>query len=178
VRIPLIVLAAALLLPACASVEMHLGKAPAKGSVRTILLGNFEQRTTGFDPYMAANFRDAFAFELFTRGYTVILHIEKPSKNLTSADGQQIPPVKEDIYKPETAHPGYDLRIDGALCESHWGDTLKSRTGAVVTVVMSLPDGTKIAGARYFTADPLSAPSSLKKIAAGLAEKMYRSFGN
>ena len=176
-RLTLVILAA-FLLPACASVEMHTGKRPAKGTVKTVLLGNFEQRTLAYDPYVAANFRDALAFELFQRGYAVVIPREKALKKLSPADDQGVASVKEESFKSETAHPRFDLRVDGVLWESRWGDTLKTRTGAVVTVAMSLPDGTKIAEARYVTADPLSDPSSVRKITRGLAGKIYRSFGN
>ncbi len=178
-RLPYPVITVLFLLLSCTTVDVHIKKRPPGKTIRTILLDRFEQRTLGYDPYVAANFRDALAFELFKRGYTVVAPPETLEKRESASgrnDGADGAPEKTDTVKL-VRQPLYDLRIGGVLSESRWGDTVRSRTGVVITVTLILPDGVKLGEARCGTSQTLSDPSSLRTVARALAEKIARSVG-
>lgn len=147
-----------MLLLSCASAEITVKDELKKGSIKTIIIGQIENRLLGCNPFVVKNFCDALLFEFVRHGYNTKLinyNEEKASEILSIYDG--------------------DIFIAGSIYEGRFGDAIEDRTSAIIQLTLYAKSGNTVGTCRIISDETLSNARTTQILASKLMRAIHYS---
>lgn len=144
-----------LLMTGCGSFEFYIKKNSVIVKIPKILIGDFELRNMIYDPYVAAEYREALKYEFFKRGINICLLPENEDSFKNDTDKTSAIAVK---------YAG-DILIRGIICQRESGFLTSRKVNSSITFMVYSGNGKQIGEGFFYIEDPAS-DESVKRTAA------------
>lgn len=139
----------------CADFELHVKKEARGFKPGKILICPFEIRNTNYDPYISNEFADSLKFELFRRGYSSAVVINKNSK-----------PDDETGWVNRTCTElSGDILVKGVISQRETGFFADRKVSSLISFVVYDKKGSVI-GEGFYYDDVSAGEQAVRKVAA------------
>ena len=157
-------------LVSCPRIDLCIQKESISKKPNTILIGYFEQRTLGYEPFIEKNFRDALRFDLFKRGYrTELLSMPVTGE---SARGIEVYHLNSRMIGEYSRRHASDLFIQGVISERSYGDAIETRRSTLVLLLLYNSEGRRIGEVRYTASDTLASAETILRVSSTLVSRL------
>lgn len=157
-------------LVSCPRIDLCIQKGGMSKKPDKILIGYFEKRTLGFEPFIDKNFRDTLRFDLFKSGYMAELLPMPVTGELKN--GIEVYHLNSRMISEYSRRHASDLFIQGVISENSYGNAIETETSTLVLLLLYNSEGRRIGEARYITTETLASAETILRVSSTLVSRL------